>query len=277
LFAFSFTAPCAVAQELLREDLGKDDGDAYGTLVSCGADLDGDGVTEMLVTTHAVDPSGATVWAVVVASGATGSPLRTHFGAGTAFFGGGTAFIGDVDGDGTGDYVCDAPDLVAATHAAYLHSGASGALIRSATLTLATDLYAPQVRALGDVDGDDVPDFAVASTSVGGGAVDVVSAATGTVLHTVTGLNPWFAEDVASVPDVDGDGVDDLAIGNSANIAKHGVVWIHSAVDGSLLDEFDGQRGEQFGASIARLHDVDGDGVDELMVGAIKATGGAAR
>jgi hypothetical protein len=273
----SFIAAVAPAQQLVREIVGQDPGDAFGACVASGGDLDGDGVSELLISTRAIDPNGRSVYAVEVFSGASSTLLRTHFGSATTMLGAATAFVGDADGDGVADYLCDGPDRTAVTHEAWLYSGASGALIRSCALTVASDGELSHVRALEDVDGDGIADFAVSDSGPSGGHVDVVSIASGTIVHTIAAARPYYAEDFSTLPDQDGDGIDDLALCEWTNIAKHGVVWIHSALSGAKLGEFDGQKGDGFARTAARLHDVDGDGLDEFMVGAILANGAQSR
>jgi hypothetical protein len=88
-----------------------------------------------------------------------------------------------------------------------------------------------------------------------------------------------FGSSVASLGDLDGDGNEDLAVG-AEGASGSGAVWIlFLAADGSVADEveIDGTTGGfggvlgpngRFGASVARLDDLDGDGVPELAVGA---------
>ena len=270
-------AASSPAQELIAELHGSSSGDEYGVSVASGGDVDGDGVNDLLVTTKSVDPTGNVVWAVEVLAGVDRALLRRHYGTGSVFFGASALFLDDVDGDAVSDYVLDGPDLVAATRSATLFSGATGAPIRTFALTASADDSAPRLLALADIDGDGIGDFAASDTGSAGGAVDVVSTGAGTVIFTVTGAIPQFAGDVATLPDRNGDGFDELAVTDEFQFAKNGVVWVYSGRTGVKLDEFDGQRGDTFADSVERMSDLDGDGRDELMVGALHATGTHAR
>jgi hypothetical protein len=93
-----------------------------------------------------------------------------------------------------------------------------------------------------------------------------------------------FGTALASLGDLDGDGVVDLAVGawgDDDGGPDHGAVWSlflnadgtvrsHAKISetsggfGAALDDFD-----RFGHSLARLGDLDGDGVTELAVGAV--------
>ncbi len=84
---------------------------------------------------------------------------------------------------------------------------------------------------------------------------------------------PWILDELAVdfVPDVDGDGRDDLVVGQPS-VTTHGLgaglVRIHSGADQSVLLELHGVPGSAFGTSVAGLPDLDGDGAGEILVGA---------
>jgi VCBS repeat protein/FG-GAP repeat protein len=103
----------------------------------------------------------------------------------------------------------------------------------------------------------------------------ICSGADGSVLFDFVGAaGVEFGGAVASAGDIDGDGIDDVAIGAPAD--GNGTVSIHSGATGALLRVSSGATaGSRFGAALANLGDLDGDGVPELAVGAPKdASGG---
>jgi hypothetical protein len=72
--------------------------------------------------------------------------------------------------------------------------------------------------------------------------------------------------------DFNGDGVVDIAIGSpcahASGFKRAGRVTVHSGDDGRRLAAFRGTKlGQQFGASLAFVGDLDGDAGDELVVG----------
>lgn len=94
------------------------------------------------------------------------------------------------------------------------------------------------------------------------------------IVHTAyggSGQELGFA--LAGGPDVNGDGIDDVAIGAPSTILRFaGSVEILSGSDFSTLAVLTGGVGGEFGRSLCWCGDLDGDGVSELAVG---ATGGA--
>ncbi len=84
---------------------------------------------------------------------------------------------------------------------------------------------------------------------------------------------------VAPAGDFDGDGVPDLVLGDPTHEirpnVRAGSVYVVSGADGRLLLELDGEDDlEQFGATVAAPGDLDGDGVEDVFVGAPNAVTG---
>lgn len=136
------------------------------------------------------------------------------------------------------------------------------------------------VASAGDVDGDGVADFAIGSKAGGSvlGHVEVRSGDDGNVLWSVEGTNQQdgFGSAVVGLGDVDGDGLDDLAAA-AANIPSFGFgplpyVRVLSGADGSTLWQAAAPSTfAQFGRSLARIADLDGDGADDLIIGSSNA------
>ena len=164
-----------------------------------------------------------------------------------------------------------------------------------------SDQFGTSVASLGDLDGDGIGDLAVGTWNDddGGsyrGAVWIVFLNTdGTaksqqkISDTQGGFTGMlddgdvFGVAVASLGDLDGDGVGDLAVGARGDDdggSAHGAVWIlFLDTDGTVKSHqkisdtkggFTGALGNiaQFGTSVASLGDLDDDGVDDLAVGA---------
>lgn len=143
------------------------------------------------------------------------------------------------------------------------------------------DAFGRSAVFLGDVDGDGRDDFAVGAPQLfteQSGYVRVFSGATGRVLYEVTGdslqdaLGDRFGEALAAVPDLDNDGVPELAVGapkDDDGGADAGRVRLFSGATGAHLLGIDGlEAGDELGRTLAPGGDVDGDGFDDLLAGA---------
>ncbi|MES2640663.1 MAG: MopE-related protein [Myxococcota bacterium] len=145
--------------------------------------------------------------------------------------------------------------------------------------------FASSVAFVGDVDGDGVKDLAVADMAEGsflGGIYLYSGADTGTftqsdamVSNTSVGTDVYGygASWLLVVDDVNGDGIEDLWTGAPRES------WVSSSSDGAayLLDGADlsqiavisaAETGSSFGISAASLGDWDGDGDEDVMIGA---------
>ena len=252
-----------------------------------------------------------------IASGIGGGPpLANNDKFGTA-----VASIGDLDGDGIGDLAVGAPSQTGAPSAGsvqVLFMNASGTVKSSQKIgfnvgggtTLSDgDYFGHSIAALGDLNGDGIADLAVGASKddTGGyinGAVYVLfmntngtvkssqKIATGVGGGPALGTGDRFGSSLATLGDLDGDGVVDLAVGavsddtggnyrgavhvlfmNSGGTVKSSQKIASGVGGGPVLSDFD-----VFGVSAAALGDLDGDGVTELAVGAMfDDTGGAGR
>ncbi len=153
-------------------------------------------------------------------------------------------------------------------------------------------LMGTAVAAIGDIDGDLVTDYAVGGqridfAGVGAGAVQAFSGASGALLWTANGEGNWpvcgqvgtagdgFGSDLEMVPDADGDGIDDLAVGSPLAGFPNGAcrdpfagsISVISSTTGVLIGTRLGTAaGDIYGRSIKRAPDMTFDGVDEYIV-----------
>ncbi len=139
--------------------------------------------------------------------------------------------------------------------------------------------FGTHVAAAGDVNGDGVPDLVVgAPNSLGQrGKARVVSGADGSVIFAYANTGPvgkagdWFGSSVAGCGDLDGDGRAEFAIGqlNVISLDVGGRVRVYRGSDGSVLFELVATaQAQDLGLSVASAGDVDGDGVNDVLVGA---------
>jgi hypothetical protein len=302
--------------------------DRFGKSVASLGDLDGDGVSDLAVGAYRDDTGGTSRGAVyVLFMNADGTvkgttKIASDLNGGPALanadnFGRSVAPLGDLDGDGLIELAVAADeDDTGGTDrgSVYVLFMKSNGTVKSKTKIASglnggptlqnDDSFGTSVASLGDLDGDGITDVAVGSVGNSRVGVYVLFLNTdGTVksnIRIASGLNGGptlgigddFGRSIASVGDLDGDGITDLAVGtprDDAESTNDGAIYIlflktngtvkstkkiASATNGgpSLA------RYDNFGSALASLGDLDGDGVTDLAAGAYDDdTGGTRR
>ena len=275
---------------LLREHVG-DAFQGLGRSVTFLDDLDGDGIAEYAsgAFQQFFAPPPDSPGEAFVYSGATGDVLYAMAGIQPGDdFGWIVEQLDDIDGDGVPDLGIGAPSMETNTEfpngAVFLHSGATGALIRMDTGPETNWAgYGNGLAALDDVDGDGISEYATSwytfdPKTFEGEAhrILVVSGATGAVLLTAEsplapqgGLGFGFGgAQVVALPDLDGDGLRDVMLANrSDDVEAHAFVASSASGAPLLIIPRDGARAT-FPGVLEDLGDLDGDGLNEVGMSA---------
>jgi hypothetical protein len=126
---------------------------------------------------------------------------------------------------------------------------------------------------IGDVNGDNTPDYAVGGFGAAG-YVAVYSGIDHSLVYSLTsplGEAEGFGADLEGAGDDNGDGRADLVVGAanadvSETITNTGRLYLLSGVDGSILWEYLGQTPQgQLGRGVGGVGDVNGDGVPDVL------------
>jgi hypothetical protein len=274
---------------------GEADEDFLGFSVASAGDVNGDGYADVIVGAPYADPGG---WesagrAYVYLGSATGlgaTPVRVVHGQGTGHSVGlSVASAGDVNGDGYGDVAVSATGAGLAGRRGGLvyvfHGGAAGIGTTPDRTLEGADTpegFGQGLACAGDVNGDGYADLVVGAFAASPGNRDYAGRVL--VYHgSATGLGAVAARTfegelergflgwhVAGAGDVNGDGYADIALGArqvSRVYVHHGsAAGIGATAARTLIGTETSSFG--FGTSVAGAGDLNGDGHDDLVVGA---------
>ncbi len=273
----------------------------FAVSAAAAGDVNGDGTPDFLAGSYHAVGGRTTAGRAYLISGADGATLRSFESPDPeqdGFYSFNVAAPGDLDGDGTGDYVIGAPseDIVVAGNtivdhgAAYAYSGADGSLLWTSTpQTQEASIFYGRVASVGgDLNGDGVPDLitsAVQATSSVGlqtGLAYAVDGSDGRILYQMESGNAAFNNfsgfgwSITSLSDLDGDGVRDIGVGApyegvAGTHVRDGSVSFFSGASGASFGTYfeeERQADRFFGWTVREVGDLNGDGVTEIGVSA---------
>ena len=198
-----------------------------------------------------------------------------------ALYGAEVDWIGDVDGDGWGDLIVNAPYHPngipgSLGGAAFLYSGQTGAeLDRMVSAVPPPYGFAIRVAGLGDVTGDGKPEVAISKPTGQFGTLDAIqiySVLPWTLLfevHSPQEYSSMGSSNCAGGTDLNGDGWPDLVAADAdfrANgVFATGAAHAFSGLNGAVLWRISGPGGTNFGQKVICPGDVNGDGYADVV------------
>jgi hypothetical protein len=310
---------------------GVSTGDRSGRSVSSAGDVNGDGFDDLIVGAPYDDPNGFNSGASFVVFGKTdGTAVElSAVEAGTGGFvingsaydtsGWSVSSAGDVNGDGFDDLIVgarfDRPNGYYSGASFVVFGKANGTAVELSAVEAGTggfvingvsayDRSGVSVSSAGDVNGDGFDDLIVGAPNddpngsfsgasfvvfgkADGTAVELSAVEAGTGGFVINGVSAGdrLGFSVSSAGDVNGDGFDDLIVGafdDDPNGSKSGASFVvFGKMDGTAVELSAVEAGtggfvingvsanDYSGRSVSSAGDVNGDGFDDLIVGAV--------
>ena len=272
-------------------------GDFGGNLVAPG-DLTGDGAGDFVATASGASGGAGAAYAFNGKTGAFLYKVANPDGTQASSFGFGAAELGDVNGDGVGDFQIGAPRFdegaVVDVGRSYVINGRTGAVLYTLTNPEpeANDRFGQADAdgiSLNDIDGDGRPDVFVDSflaneQPAAGPALDnagkafLFSGATGRLIRALRDPDPergrGFAASNASAGDLDADGRPDSIVSSrgGGGLPSIGRATVFGGLGlATVLTTFEDpsrQGGALFGTGLASPGDVNGDKSPDFFISA---------
>ena len=197
---------------------------------------------------------------------------QQHLGDGS-YLGEGISTAGDLNQDGLTDF------MITFSSGVNINSGSDGSTLLTIDVKHAWMGSPSECCTLGDLNGDGLPEYAIAipwldrqwADNVGG--IGLFSGADGSLLHYLFGTADEYMGDLLeNAGDVNGDGYMDLLAGTHRAAATQGKAIVYSGYDGSILHTWYGtdHDDDYFGFDGAGVGDINNDAYGDIIIGAYR-------
>ncbi len=269
MYSAGLSTPFATLEGLSYED--------FASSITSPGDLNGDGVRDLAVGAPQRPINGFHRGAIYIFSGSTRGLITTILNPNEdlSSFGGVVRSVGDVDGDGVGDFVTLSE--FSSTPYFALFSGRLAGMGAPSLLGVfsgsAADLnLGVDAAALGDTNGDGRDEFLLIANDDAASFPKrevLVMSWTGSQiavrLATRSAADDGFGYKTASVADINGDGIRDFAVAAATLQSNSQYLVIFSGSNGAELQRFTDPAFN--GLQLTSLGDIDGNGTTEFLIG----------
>ncbi|MGX5857805.1 FG-GAP-like repeat-containing protein [Dyadobacter jiangsuensis] len=278
---------------------------ALGNKVSSAGDVNGDGYSDVLIGAYLFDldlgnqkDHGIVNLYLGSSTGVTSQqqPSRTFYGKNNDHMGSSVACAGDVNGDGYSDILLGAEYYDNGQFnegGVFVYYGSQGSVgivgepVATMESNQADGWFGTAVASAGDVNGDGYSDILIGCYTFDngqkdeghvfvyhGGAEGIGTKDAVTITNGKPGAQMGLS--VASAGDVNADGYDDVVAGApyfDDGQASEGAAFVYyGSIDGLVLNTYHLLQKDQansfFGGSVAGAGDTNGDGFDDVLIGA---------
>ncbi len=260
----------------------------FGRSVGAAGDVNGDGYDDVIVGAQGYGNWAGKIYVFAgCPAGLDATPIFTATGESSSdSFGRSIGTVGDLNGDGYADVVIGAPSYADFTGRIYIYTGSTDGLSNHLTLTITgeevKDQFGYSVGTAGDVNKDGYDDLIIGADGYGNNSGRIyvytgsINGLNSTPIFTITGEaeNNHFGYAVSTSGDMNGDGNADIIVGAYQYNGSTGRVYAYPGTTSGLgsspiLIATGEDPASSFGRSVGTAGDVNGDGYDDIIVGAL--------